>query len=174
MRKYPAENWIRLGHRVHDLRIQVGHVDTKLWAEEVGRSSRQLLGLERGEPVGPKTLERVAKALYVSPWSLYAVLIGEEAVNFTDAPDADVARVKRMYETETGLPAEENVAARQVVTARVFRRPTGRFGIEFETEGGTVVQVGRAYFTEPEAEAVARELGYEVGGPGETLTPPPD
>lgn len=35
----------------------------KAWADRVERSTRQLQGLERGEPVGEKTLANVARAL---------------------------------------------------------------------------------------------------------------
>lgn len=74
MRKYPAENWKRLGRWVYDNRVRAGYTDTKEWADEVGRSTRQLLGLERGEQVGAGTIESVARALEVDPGVLFSKL----------------------------------------------------------------------------------------------------
>ena len=62
MADYPAEHWAALGRLVYTTRSEL-YPDTKRWASVVGRSSRMLLGLERGEPVGRGTLTKVAKAL---------------------------------------------------------------------------------------------------------------
>jgi hypothetical protein len=52
-----------LGRIVAAARLRAGYSDTRAWSEAVGRSSRQLLGLERGEQVGRKTLLLVEAAL---------------------------------------------------------------------------------------------------------------
>lgn len=58
-----ADDWARLGRIVRKERKAQGFRDTKKWADAVGRSSRVLLGLERGEPTGYETLELVSEAL---------------------------------------------------------------------------------------------------------------
>lgn len=58
-----AEDWARLGRVVRRERKLQGFRDTARWAAVVGRSSRSLLGLERGEAVGDETLELVSEAL---------------------------------------------------------------------------------------------------------------
>lgn len=78
MRKYPAENWKRLGTWVHDARLRAGYSDIKDWAARVSRSPRMMQGLERGEPVGPKTLKGVAQALGVGMDVLIDTLSDEE------------------------------------------------------------------------------------------------
>ncbi|WP_338182967.1 hypothetical protein [Jatrophihabitans sp.] len=95
MRKYPAENWEWLGQWIHDARVVAGYSDTKKWAAAVGRSPRQLLGLERGEQVGTGTIEAVAKALDLPASDLYWILANsdEPRVAFqvkvrSDSPDA--------------------------------------------------------------------------------------
>lgn len=91
MRKYPAENWKLFGASVHDLRMRQGYRDMRSWSDAVGRSDRVLLGLERGEPVGAKTIEAIAKALGYSEGEgyLFALLadgpeIQQEAVRFRE------------------------------------------------------------------------------------------
>lgn len=74
MRNFSAENWKVLGRWVQTCRLARGHSDMDTWAQMVGRSTRQLQGLERGERVGPKTLENVAKALGVEVATIYEVL----------------------------------------------------------------------------------------------------
>jgi hypothetical protein len=58
-----AEDWSRLGREVRRARKGTGFADTTKWAQAVGRSSRVVLGLERGEPTGEETLELVSLAL---------------------------------------------------------------------------------------------------------------
>lgn len=74
MRTYPAENWKLLGQAVHDLRLGAGFASMKDWAEAVGRSTRQLQGLERGEKVGEGTLIEVARVLGLELGALVDVL----------------------------------------------------------------------------------------------------
>lgn len=76
MEKYAAENWQELGRWVQRSRLGAGISDVKEWAELVGRSTRQLQGLERGEPVGSKTLELVAAKLGSDLPDLYEILNG--------------------------------------------------------------------------------------------------
>lgn len=65
-----ADDWERLGRIVRRERKEQGFRDTTKWAQVVGRSSRVLLGLERGEPTGEETLELVSEALnYDSQWA---------------------------------------------------------------------------------------------------------
>lgn len=63
MRAYPHEAWVELGRTIRRARKSSGFRDTTAWADKVGRSSRVLLGLERGEPAGEETLERIDEAL---------------------------------------------------------------------------------------------------------------
>lgn len=63
MPDYTADAWRQFGKVVRTERKKAGFRDTTAWAAEVGRSTRMLLGLERGEPVGDETIERVAEAL---------------------------------------------------------------------------------------------------------------
>lgn len=71
--KYPAENWQALGRYVKRKRPLV-EPDMTLWAAKVGRSSRVLLGLERGEQQGMNTVVLVAGALGVDPEELTRIL----------------------------------------------------------------------------------------------------
>lgn len=58
-------------------RLQGGYDDTALWAKAVERSSRVLLGLERGEPTGRKTLSKIETVLgWPVGWS-HRILAGE-------------------------------------------------------------------------------------------------
>ncbi|WP_292605903.1 hypothetical protein [Nocardioides sp. REDSEA-S30_B4] len=85
MKTYSPEHWRALGSWVAGARVQAGYSDTKKWAATVGRSTRQVLGLERGEAVGPKTIEAVAQALGVAAWALYDTLeTGEAAATWSE------------------------------------------------------------------------------------------
>ena len=53
----------RLGLLVRQARRSAGYANTQTWAAKVGRSDRQLLGLERVEKVGTDTYAAVAEAL---------------------------------------------------------------------------------------------------------------
>lgn len=70
-------NWEALGRAVLSARDRAGYSDTRRWAELVGRSSRMLLGLERGEHVGPKTLAKVEAALGWPVGWTHRILAGE-------------------------------------------------------------------------------------------------
>lgn len=56
-------DWKRLGTAVQAARIRAGHDDMAEWADRVGRSTRVLLGLERGESTGAATLRRIEDVL---------------------------------------------------------------------------------------------------------------
>lgn len=110
MRKYPTAHWKALGAEVNTSRMQAGYTDTAKWAEAVGRSSRMLLGLERGEPVGAKTIEAIAEALGVANWSLFQVLDTGRRGDWGGGDDSQVDEARRRYEQETGLEADEGAA----------------------------------------------------------------
>lgn len=74
MTTYPAAHWAALGVWVGRARRAAGYADTLAWAEAVGRSSRVVLGLERGEPAGDRTLQGVARALDVQLRDLLEIL----------------------------------------------------------------------------------------------------
>ncbi len=78
MNQYDDDAWLRLGRAVKRARLEAGYSDTKRWAAAVGRSSRMLLGLERGEPVGDGTLDRVAIALKWAQETPYRFLADPE------------------------------------------------------------------------------------------------
>lgn len=72
-----GNRWEELGRAVLAARMRSGYADTRKWADTVGRSSRMLLGLERGEHVGPKTLTKVEDTLgWPVGWS-HRILTGE-------------------------------------------------------------------------------------------------
>lgn len=134
MKKYPAENWERLGRWVYEARHQAGFSDTKVWAEAASRSSRMLLGLERGEPVGAGTLQAVADALGVAAWGVFARLSDPDAVeNLGDLEAHEVQRLRDDYTAETGKEVEDfeilGLPLRQVsnedLLAEVARRMNG-------------------------------------------------
>lgn len=64
--RYSRADWQRLGVAVQAARLRhkdKGWDDMPGWADAVGRSTRILLGLERGERVGAKTLREVEALL---------------------------------------------------------------------------------------------------------------
>jgi len=102
MREYPKDHWQALGRWVQEARMQVSDWrDMEGWARTVGRSSRQLRGLERGEQVGIGTIEAVAHALGVADWRLLDILRDPSAR--TRLPSqADAMEAQARYETEVG------------------------------------------------------------------------
>jgi hypothetical protein len=94
-------NWETLGRAVLSARDRAGYSDTRRWSELVGRSSRMLLGLERGEQVGPKTLARVEGALGWPVGWTHRILAGEadappppEPTGTASAPTDDLLRAE--------------------------------------------------------------------------------
>ena len=75
-------DWKRLGTAVQAARIRAGWEDMSDWVDAVGRTSRVLLGLERGETTGAVTLRRIEELLHWRP--------GYADVILTD-PNADLA-----------------------------------------------------------------------------------
>lgn len=113
MREYPDESWKALGDWVHDARMQVSEWrDMKAWSAVVGRSDRQLRGLERGEHVGIGTIEAVAKALGIPDWSLLDIL------STGDVPRGreQSATAYASYEGRTGKRPEAELYDPDVVT----------------------------------------------------------
>jgi hypothetical protein len=97
-----TEDWIRLGRAVKDARKRAGYRDMKIWAGKVGRSTRMLQGLERGEPVGGGTLELVEDALERHRgWTLDLLAGGEPVGPVGDAPGF-VAKTER---TQVPIPS---------------------------------------------------------------------
>lgn len=78
VRTYSADEWRRLGHMVWSERNRIGLGETTEWAAKVGRSTRVLLGLERGEAQGKGTLALVEEALGWENGSAWQVLEGGE------------------------------------------------------------------------------------------------
>lgn len=68
------EGWKRLGRYVLRARTDAGYGDTQDWVHKTGLSARTLLGLERGEHVGRKTLAKVEHALDLDTGALDQVL----------------------------------------------------------------------------------------------------
>lgn len=61
---YERADWLRLGRAIKRARMShPTYRNTQEWASAVGRSSRVVLGLERGEPTGDETLMRVEQLL---------------------------------------------------------------------------------------------------------------
>lgn len=90
---YSGDDWRRLGRAVHAARLRLGKADTNDWALTVGRSTRVVLGLERGEPVGRSTLTRVENALGWAPGRAWGIL-GEATVTESNPqPAAEGTRV---------------------------------------------------------------------------------
>lgn len=76
MRNYAPDDWARLGQAVFEARSESGLSKTTDWVAQVGRSSRILLGLERGEQTGSGTLERIEDALGWPRGSTHRLLAG--------------------------------------------------------------------------------------------------
>jgi hypothetical protein len=72
------EDWQALGRAVYRGRVKAGFRDTALWAARIGRSTRVLLGLERGEPTGRRTLLMIEEALDWPAGWCDLILAGEQ------------------------------------------------------------------------------------------------
>lgn len=86
MTRWGHEDWQRLGRAVYEARRAAGYRQTAQWQTKVGRSSRTLLGLERGEPVGASTLEDVEDALGWPRGRAEELLAGQPLRPTTAAP----------------------------------------------------------------------------------------
>lgn len=73
-----AEDWKRLGELVREARMQAGHRSTERWAHLVGRSTRVVQGLERGERQGNGTLQRIEAALDWPAGTAHRILAGDQ------------------------------------------------------------------------------------------------
>jgi transcriptional regulator with XRE-family HTH domain len=94
-----AEDWSRLGREVRRARKAAGFTDTIKWAQAVGRSSRVVLGLERGEPTGDETLELVSLALGKDVDWCRRVLDREDA---SARPELDPSSGWKLHEIDVG------------------------------------------------------------------------
>jgi hypothetical protein len=72
-------DWKRLGTAVQSARLRAGWDDMADWVDAVGRSSRVLLGLERGETTGAGTLRRIEELLHWRPGYADVILTDESA-----------------------------------------------------------------------------------------------
>ena len=86
MNRYTHSDWVRLGDAISRARRAEGFTDTQQWCEIVGRSDRQLLGLERGERVGRGTLRLVEDALDWPAGQAFKILDGDTAVQPVPVP----------------------------------------------------------------------------------------
>jgi hypothetical protein len=73
-----ARTWEDLGRAVRSARLALGFSNSRVWAMKVGRTDRVLLGLERGEAVGPNTLALVENALGKAPGWAHRFMAGAE------------------------------------------------------------------------------------------------
>ena len=97
--RYSPSDWQRLGRAVYTARMKrAAYRDINNWCDAVGRTSRTLYGLERGEPVGPKTITSIEAALGWPEDFAYTVLSnpraplwpgGESDVFASDDPPSD-------------------------------------------------------------------------------------
>lgn len=85
MSEYEIEAWRRLGKLIRRQRTRL-RIDTDEWASLVGRTSRVLLGLERGEKTGEETLRRVEELLGWAEGSIESILAGGEPTLVPEQP----------------------------------------------------------------------------------------
>lgn len=97
MANYPRQAWERLGRTVYRARRSIpSYQHTEDWAGAVGRSSRVLLGLERGEKVGKDTLMRIEELLGWDVDETFRILEGKSGqVQVMEPIDGDQVRVYR-------------------------------------------------------------------------------
>lgn len=108
--------------------MRAGFSDTDAWARAVGRSTRVLLGLERGEPQGIKSVERVAAVLGVSNLELLDILeTGRPAPPRSDEGVADKRVHPRGEEGDRDLVALYQLA--DVVTRGMTDEQLGEFQV---------------------------------------------
>lgn len=93
--RHSVTDWKRLGTAVQAARLRARYDDMKDWAALVGRSTRQMQGLERGEQVGAPTLRLVETALSWRPGYADAIL---------EDPHADLAPEVRRAAPDTTEP----------------------------------------------------------------------
>lgn len=173
MKKYPAENWKALGRWIYEARMQ-GPDDRDMdeWAKRVGRSTRQLRGLERGEPVGAKTLELVADALGIEQWYLFGRLADPDAPNGVFLRPSDIEQMKESHAADAGRAPISALTDQQLIDELSRRLAL----ISKRKEGGDDGTQASTQKTELDR---ARELKEqrdreEVSAPDETLSPAAD
>ena len=84
MAYYDIESRKTLGRVIGRSRRAAGYADTDKWASEVGRSTRTVLGIERGDSAGPKTYARIEELLGWYTGACYEFLDGvdpEQAIS---------------------------------------------------------------------------------------------
>jgi hypothetical protein len=91
-----VEDWKALGRAVYSARVKAGYRDTARWAATLGRSTRVVLGLERGEPTGRRT---DAPPAFVGP----AADADPRPVGDVDLSGLDPADIERVRAYVQGL-----------------------------------------------------------------------
>ncbi len=128
MKNVGVDQWRAFGRLVHAERMKQGYGDVVVWADRVGRSTRVIYGLERGEPIGAKTLLAVGEALGWSVEATYDALesgklpttFGEvietaRAQTLKGASDFDLAsELERRFRERNARIAELEQVASQV------------------------------------------------------------
>lgn len=122
MPNYEHDDWLRLGRAVYSARNSAGLRDTKVWASKVGRSTRMLLGLERGEPVGRGTLDAIEKALGWPLGRSHEVLADiKPTLDRSETPNEVVSRGN-----DASTLGDQSAEAESAPLSTVrFRRPDG-------------------------------------------------
>lgn len=97
MENYSRQAWVRLGRTVYRARRSIpSYQRTEDWADAVGRSSRVVLGLERGEKVGKDTLMRVEELLGWDADETFRILEGRSLqVQAVEPIDGEEVRAYR-------------------------------------------------------------------------------
>lgn len=115
MQDYDSHGWQRLGRLVRAARVKAGYGESREWSARVGRSTRMLLGLERGEPVGDATLARVAESLGWPIERIYDTL-GETSAS---AKTQQEASTKTQQELVAEMPVLDVEQALEKVTEEI-------------------------------------------------------
>lgn len=116
MTDYSAQDWERLGRAVKRSRMNSPELSsTKIWAARIGRSSRTLLGLERGEPVGDATLFRIENELNWPEGYSWKILDG--------------SAIREEAPSMAWIDEPEHIDLEQVSTAELLGEVARRVGI---------------------------------------------
>lgn len=133
------------------------------WSDAIGRSSRVLLGLERGEPTGAKTLRRIEEVLHWPPGYADRILEDQSA---DPAPDMPPELTERF---EPFMPEPRPLDA--YTTAELLQEIEDRYdelSLEVHSLGRPAVtsrQEGTRTIIEPMSPAARREaMRRGVGG----------
>ncbi|MFC0623693.1 hypothetical protein [Kribbella deserti] len=164
MQEYDSHGWQRLGRLVRAARVKAGYAESREWAARVGRSTRMLLGLERGEPVGDATLARVAESLGWPIERIYEAL-GEPAGPSSGGPASlrssgapGLSAVSDMVDLEHALEkvTEEIETLKTLLAAAEASRGILASRIEQQRHAARLLRDGRS----PQLFIAERELRF--------------